>query len=82
MKGEKQLTESETGHGPPLYHARIGVGGIGVCVPEKIKAIEKGWMKKHRLFSDKPTGTSGYGFNMRKLRIFAMHLVIYMIGKR
>ena len=36
------------------------------CVPEKIKAIEKGWMKKHRIFSNKPTGTSGYGFNMRK----------------
>ncbi len=36
------------------------------CVPEKIKAIDKGWMKKHRIFSDKPAGTSGYGFNMRK----------------
>jgi len=36
------------------------------CVPEKIKAIEKGWLKKHRIFSDKPTGTGGYGFNMRK----------------
>jgi len=36
------------------------------CVPDKIKAIEKGWLKKHRIFSDKPAGTSGYGFNMRK----------------
>jgi len=36
------------------------------CIPEKIKAIEKGWMKKHRIFSDRPAGTSGYGFNMRK----------------
>jgi microcin C transport system substrate-binding protein len=35
-------------------------------VPEKIKAIDKGWMKKHRIFSDRPAGTSGYGFNMRK----------------
>jgi len=36
------------------------------CVPEKMNAIEKGWMKKHRIFSNKPSGTSGYGFNMRK----------------
>ena len=36
------------------------------CVPEKMKSIEKGWMKKHRIFSDKPAGTSGYAFNMRK----------------
>ncbi len=36
------------------------------CVPEKMDAIDKGWMKKHRIFSDKPSGTSGYGFNMRK----------------
>ena len=27
------------------------------CVPEKMNAIDKGWMKKHRIFSDKPTGT-------------------------
>ena len=31
-----------------------------------MKAIDKGWMKKHRIFSDIPAGTSGYGFNMRK----------------
>ncbi len=36
------------------------------CVPGKMDAVKKGWMKKHRIFSDKPTGTSGYGFNMRK----------------
>ncbi len=36
------------------------------AVPQKIEAIGKGWMKKHRIFSDKPSGTSGYGFNMRK----------------
>jgi len=36
------------------------------CVPEKMNAIDKGWMKKHRIFSNKPSGTSGYGFNMRK----------------
>jgi len=36
------------------------------CVADKMKAIDKGWMKKHRIFSDRPAGTSGYGFNMRK----------------
>ncbi|MBC8256503.1 MAG: hypothetical protein H8E85_04260 [Candidatus Marinimicrobia bacterium] len=36
------------------------------CVPEKMESIKKGWMKKHRIFSNKPSGTSGYGFNMRK----------------
>ncbi len=30
------------------------------------EAIEKGWMQKHRLFSERPAGTSGYAFNMRK----------------
>jgi len=35
------------------------------CVADKMKAIDKGWMKKHRIFSDRPAGTSGYGFNMR-----------------
>tara|TARA_S200000501_G_C20868918_1_gene763349 strand:+ start:2164 stop:4089 length:1926 start_codon:yes stop_codon:yes gene_type:complete len=30
------------------------------------EAIQKGWMKKHRIFSEKPAGTSGYAFNMRK----------------
>ena len=36
------------------------------CVPKRMNAIDKGWMKKHRIFSNKPSGTSGYGFNMRK----------------
>ncbi|MBL7052475.1 MAG: hypothetical protein ISS00_01875 [Candidatus Marinimicrobia bacterium] len=30
------------------------------------EAIEKGWIQKHRLFSERPAGTSGYAFNMRK----------------
>jgi microcin C transport system substrate-binding protein len=28
-------------------------------------ATEKGWIKKQRIFSEKPAGTSGYYFNMR-----------------
>ena len=35
-------------------------------VPEKVEPINKGWIKKHRIFSNRPAGTSGYGFNMRK----------------
>ncbi len=30
------------------------------------KATEKGWIKKQRVFSEKPAGTSGYYFNMRE----------------
>ena len=30
------------------------------------ESIQKGWIKKHRIFSEKPAGTSGYAFNMRK----------------
>ena len=30
------------------------------------EATQKGWMKKQRIFSEKPAGTSGYYFNMRK----------------
>ena len=29
-------------------------------------ATEKGWIKKQRVFSEKPAGTSGYFFNMRE----------------
>jgi microcin C transport system substrate-binding protein len=29
-------------------------------------ATEKGWIKKQRIFSEKPAGTSGYYFNMRE----------------
>ena len=29
-------------------------------------ATQKGWMKKQRIFSEKPAGTSGYYFNMRE----------------
>ena len=29
-------------------------------------ATEKGWIKKQRIFSEKPAGTSGYYFNMRQ----------------
>ena len=36
------------------------------CTSKKIKAVDKGWMKKHRIFAQRPPGTSGYGFNMRK----------------
>jgi len=30
------------------------------------EATQKGWMKKQRIFSEKPAGTSGYFFNMRE----------------
>jgi len=30
------------------------------------ETVQKGWIKKHRVFSEKPAGTSGYAFNMRK----------------
>ena len=30
------------------------------------EAIQNGWIKKQRIFSEKPAGTSGYYFNMRK----------------
>ena len=30
------------------------------------EATQKGWMKKQRIFSEKPAGTSGYYFNMRE----------------
>ena len=30
------------------------------------EATEKGWIKKQRVFSEKPAGTTGYFFNMRK----------------
>ena len=30
------------------------------------EATKKGWMKKQRIFSEKPAGTSGYYFNMRE----------------
>jgi microcin C transport system substrate-binding protein len=30
------------------------------------EATQKGWMKKQRVFSEKPAGTSGYYFNMRE----------------
>ncbi len=30
------------------------------------EAIQKGWIQKHKIFSEKPAGTSGYAFNMRK----------------
>ena len=30
------------------------------------ESTQKGWMKKQRIFSEKPAGTSGYYFNMRK----------------
>jgi len=30
------------------------------------EATQKGWMKKQRVFSEKPAGTSGYYFNMRQ----------------
>jgi len=29
-------------------------------------AIKNGWIQKHRLFSERPAGTTGYAFNMRK----------------
>ncbi len=30
------------------------------------EAIRKGWIQKRKIFSEKPAGTSGYAFNMRK----------------
>ena len=30
------------------------------------ESIQKGWVKKHRIFSEKPAGTSGYDLNMQK----------------
>ena len=33
-------------------------------------ATEKGWIKKQRVFSEKPAGTSGYYFNMIKRYLF------------
>ena len=30
------------------------------------ESTQKGWIKKQRIFSEKPAGTSGYYFNMRK----------------
>ena len=35
-------------------------------VASKVDPIKMGWIKKHRVFSDRPAGTSGYGFNMRE----------------
>ena len=45
------------------YRSRVWVEE---CTPEKVKSIDKGWLKMHRVFAQRPTGTSGYGFNMRK----------------
>jgi len=30
------------------------------------EAVQKGWVQKHKIYSEKPAGTSGYAFNMRK----------------
>ena len=30
------------------------------------ESIQKGWIQKHKIYSERPTGTSGYAFNMRK----------------
>mgnify|MGYP002725451635 CR=1 FL=1 len=30
------------------------------------EAVQKGWIQKRKIFSEKPAGTSGYAFNMRK----------------
>ena len=30
------------------------------------EGIQNGWIQKHRIFSEKPAGTSGFAFNMRK----------------
>ena len=44
------------------YRSRVWVEE---CTPEKVKSIDKGWLKMHRVFAQRPAGTSGYGFNMR-----------------
>ncbi len=30
------------------------------------ESVQKGWVQKHKIYSEKPAGTSGYAFNMRK----------------
>ena len=30
------------------------------------EAVQKGWVQKRKIYSEKPAGTSGYAFNMRK----------------
>lgn len=30
------------------------------------EAVQKGWVQKHKVYSERPAGTSGYAFNMRK----------------
>ena len=44
------------------YRSRVWVEE---CTPEKVRSIDKGWLKMHRVFAQRPAGTSGYGFNMR-----------------
>ena len=67
IKGNDALTFEKYKKGEFDYYevARSRVW-VEECVADKMKAIDKGWMKKHRIFSDRPAGTTGYGFNMRK----------------
>ena len=37
-------------------------------------ATESGWIKKQRVFSEKPAGTSGYYFNMRNGHLMTKEL--------
>ena len=30
------------------------------------ESVQKGWIQKHKVYSERPAGTSGYAFNMRK----------------
>jgi len=67
IKGNDALTFEKFKKGEFDYY-EVGRSRVWVeeCVADKMQSIDKGWMKKHRIFSDMPAGTSGYGFNMRK----------------
>ena len=67
IKGNDALTFEKFKKGEfDYYEVSRSRVWVEECVPDKMKSIDKGWMKKHRIFSDRPAGTSGYGFNMRK----------------
>ena len=67
IKGNDALTFEKYKKGEfDYYEVNRSRVWVEECVADKMKAIDKGWIKKHRIFSDRPAGTSGYGFNMRK----------------
>jgi len=67
IKGNDALTFEKFKKGEfDYYEVNRSRVWVEECVSDKMEPIDKGWMKKHRVFSDRPAGTSGYGFNMRK----------------